>query len=141
VPSQWGITPRQSIELECARRGEPAVVDGCLRLLAGQPADDGLVFALGGPAARAVLDGGQPYWLRVWAMRGLLYAWADGAGPAVLAGLADESWRVRELAAKVIARRGLGDALTGLAALGDDPVARVRAAAGRAVAVLTATRA
>jgi hypothetical protein len=129
VPSQWGITPRQSIELECARRGEPAVVDGCLRLLAGQPADDGLVFALGGPAARAVLDGGQPYWLRVWAMRGLLYAWAD------------ESWRVRELAAKVIARRGLGDALTGLAALGDDPVARVRAAAGRAVAVLTATRA
>jgi hypothetical protein len=136
--SIWGLTPRQSIELECARRGQADVVAGCVELLAGRDVDDELVFALGGPAARPVLDGGQQYWLRVWAMRALLYAWDDTARPAVLAGLADQAWRVREMAAKVIARRQLGDALAGVAELRDDPVPRVRAAAARAVTVLTA---
>ena len=141
MPSRsiWGLTPRQSIELECARRGEAGVVAGCVELLAGRDVDDELVFAIGGPAARSVLDGGQPYWLRVWAMRALLYAWDDTARPAVLAGLADHAWRVREMAAKVIARRQLGDALAGVAELRDDPVPRVRAAAARAVTILTAT--
>jgi hypothetical protein len=120
------------------RRGQADVVAGCVELLAGRDVDDELVFALGGPAARPVLDGGQQYWLRVWAMRALLYAWDDTARPAVLAGLADQAWRVREMAAKVIARRQLGDALAGVAELRDDPVPRVRAAAARAVTVLTA---
>jgi len=114
------------------------VVAGCVELLAGRDVDDELVFALGGPAARSVLDGGQRYWLRVWAMRALLYAWDDTARPAVLAGLADQAWRVREMAAKVIARRQLGDALARVAELRDDPVPRVRAAAARAVTILTA---
>lgn len=136
--SIWGLTPRQSIELECARRGEAGVVAGCVGLLAGRDADDGLVFAIGGPLARAVLDGRQRYWLRVWAMRALLYVWDDTARTAVLSGLADEAWRVREMAAKVIARRRLGEALTAVAELRHDPVARVRAAAARAVTSLTA---
>ena len=139
--SVWGLTPRQSIELECARRGEAGVVAGCLALLARQHTDDGLVFAIGGPAARSVLDGGQRYWLRVWAMRALLYVWEDTARAAAQAGLADESWRVREMAAKVIARRQLGEALAALAQLRDDPAVRVRTAAARALAILTAAQA
>ncbi len=143
MPSRsiWGLTPRQSIELECARRGEADVVACCAELLAGRDVDDELVFAIGGPAARSVLDGGQQYWLRVWAMRALLYAWDDTARPAVLAGPADRSWRVREMAAKVIARRQIGEALDGVAGLRDDPVPRVRAAAARALAILTAEKA
>lgn len=141
MPSRsiWGLTPKQSIELECARRGEADVVAGCVELLAGRDVDDELVFAIGGPGARSVLDGWQQYWLRVWAMRALLYAWDDTARPAVLAGLADQAWRVREMAAKVIARRQLGDALADVAKLRDDPVPRVRAVAARAVTILTAS--
>jgi HEAT repeat protein len=116
-------------------------VAGCVALLAGREVDDELVFAIGGPAARSVLDGAQQYWLRVWAMRALLYVWDDTARHPVQAGLTDESWRVREMAAKVAARRRLGEVLAGLTQLRDDPVARVRAAAARAITILTAARA
>ena len=117
------------------------MVAGCVALLAEREVDDELVFAIGGPAARSVLDGSQQYWLRVWAMRALLYVWDDTARHPVQAGLADESWRVREMAAKVAARRRLGEVLAGLTQLRDDPVARVRAAAARAITILTAARA
>jgi len=86
--SLWGLTPRQSIELECARRGTAEVVAGCVGLLGRRDADDALIFAIGGPGARPVLDGGQQYWLRVWAARALLYAWDDVARGAVIGALA-----------------------------------------------------
>jgi hypothetical protein len=92
----------------------------------------------GGPAARSVLDGAQQYWLRVWAARALLYAWDDMAREAVHDALADEAWRVREMAAKVVARRLIGEALAVIAELRQDPVRRVRLAAERATAILTA---
>jgi HEAT repeats len=140
--SGWDRTPRQSVELECARRGEAAVVTGCVALLRGQQADDDLLFALGGPSASIVIHDGprqrNQYWRRVWGARGLLYAWTPDAVEAVIAALADEHWRVREMAAKVIARRKIGDALESVTALRDDPVPRVRAAAARATIVLTA---
>jgi hypothetical protein len=143
--SEWGLTPRESIEAECRRRGTAEVVAGCIELLGGRAADDDLIIALGGPAARSVLDTGPAvvhlYWLRVWAARGLLYAGEGCAGEAVLEALADESWRVREMAARVVARHEVGGALAAVAALRDDPVPRVRAAAARAVAVLIARRA
>ena len=142
--SRWGITPRQSVEAECARRGQDAVVAGCIELLAGREADPELILALGGPPARWVVTGepgGPPYWLRVWAARGLLWAWDDVATPSVLAALADDAWRVREMAAKIVARHRLGDALPTVAELLDDPVRRVRVAASSAVARLTAERA
>jgi hypothetical protein len=149
VPGQsfWELTPKQSVERECARRGTARVVAGCVSLLRGQAADDALVIALGGPAGQVVLDDGpresQLYWLRVWGARGLLYAWDDGAAPsvtaAVIEALDDEAWRVREMAAKVIARHRLGAALGAVARLRDsDPVPRVRAAAVRATVLLTA---
>ena len=134
--SLWGLTPGESIELECGRRGTVEVVACCVRLLGRQDADDALVFAIGGPGARAVLDGGQQYWLRVWAPRAL-YAWDEMARAAVLEALGDEAWRVREMAAKVVARRLLGEALAAVAELRQDPVNRVRLAAERATAILT----
>jgi hypothetical protein len=135
-------TPRQRVEAECARRGRAAVVAGCVRLLDG--ADDldvPLIQLLGGRTAPWALDPArepaQRYWFRVWAARGLLWAWEDTALPAVRTALRDEAWRVREMAAKVVARHLLGDLLTDVAALRDDPVARVRAAATRAVERVT----
>ena len=136
------MTPRQSIESECERRGSRAVIRGCVDLLEGRDVDDGLVMALGGPAAETVLGGREGgkggYWPRVWAARGLLYAWDDDATPAIVSAATDESWRVREMAAKVAARHGLGAALSAMARLRADPVPRVRAAAERALQRLTA---
>jgi hypothetical protein len=137
------MTPRQSVEAECARRGKPALVAGCVALLERRGGvDDGLVVALGGPAAEYVLGGGEGgkdgYWPRVWAARGLLHAWDDQATAAIITATGDEAWRVREMAAKVVARHGLGDALDAVAGLRADPVPRVRAAAERAVTRLTA---
>jgi hypothetical protein len=139
--SHWCLTPRQSIEAECGRRGRTAVVAGCVQLLGGADADEKLVLALGGPHARRVLDHGpdsdQRYWLRVWAARGMLWVWDDDGLDAVRRALGDPAWRVREMATKVVARHLLGDLLTAVAELRADPVPRVRAAARRAVAVLT----
>jgi HEAT repeat protein len=136
------MTPKQSVERECARRGEPEVVAACVVLLGGGDVDRPFIFAIGGPAAEAVLGPhprrDQRYFLRVWAARALLYAWDDTARDAVIGALADEAWRVREMAAKVVAKRKLGDALPVVAGLREDPVPRVRAAAARATVVLTA---
>ena len=81
-------TPRQNIAAECQRRGKSAVVSGCIDLLEGREVDDGLILALGGPAAEYVLSGHEGgregYWPRVWAARGLLYAWDDGATAAII---------------------------------------------------------
>ena len=120
---------------------------GCLRLLGpvggpddGGLDDGGLLLALGGPAARPFLDGQRDddYWVRVWALRGLLWA-GDGAEhrPAVRAAVAraldDEAWRVREMAVRVAGRHRLGDLTSAVADLRADPVPRVAAAATRAL--------
>ena len=136
LPSRRGMTPRQSIEQECALRGRPEVVAGCMELLAGRETDAELIIALGGPPARGVGTGEASwpdYWLRVWAARGLLWAWDDTALASVEAALEDESWRVREMALKVVARHQLSDVVVKVAALQEDPVPRVRAAAERAL--------
>jgi hypothetical protein len=142
VPGSSGWTPKQSIEFECARRGQAQFVAGCVALLRSQDVDDNLVIALGGPGARTVLDSGPKpvylYWLRVWAARGLLHAYQGQAEDAVLEALTDEHWRVREMAAKVVARYRIGAAFTKVAELRDDRVPRVRAASQRALVMLTA---
>jgi hypothetical protein len=148
------MTPRQSIEAECARRGQQALVAGCIALLERRAlvddtlvddtlVDDALLVALAGPVAEYVLSGREGgkngYWPRVWAARGLLHAWQDRATAAIITATTDEAWRVREMAAKVVARHQVGDALDAVAALREDPVPRVRLAAERAVTKLTAT--
>jgi hypothetical protein len=139
------LTPAQRIAAERARRGGDAFVAGCVALLDGRPGDvdDDLVLALGGEHGRGVLDGWnggrEGYWPRVWAARGLLHAWDDAATAAITRAARDDAWRVREMAAKVVARHRVGDALDAVAALRDDEVPRVRAAAERAVIRLTAS--
>jgi hypothetical protein len=135
------MTPSQNVAAECQRRGAAGVVSGCIDLLEGREVDDGLVLALGGAPATYVLSGGeggkQGYWPRVWAARGLLYVWEDRATPAIVRATADEAWRVREMAAKVIARQRVDDALEAVTGLRADQVPRVRSAADRAIARLT----
>ena len=147
-------TPQQRIAAECARRGDAAFIAGCVALLGGRAddVDDGLITALGGEPAGPVLDGAEGgrsgYWPRVWAARGLLHAFEDRAADgddaaveAIIGATRDPAWRVREMAAKVVARHRVGRALDAVARVRDDPVARVRAAAERAVVALTASRA
>jgi len=135
-------TPRERIAAECARRGPAAVISGCADLLGGADADDDLLIALGGAHAEYVLgghEGGRAgYWPRVWAARGLLHAWAGDATAAIIMATSDEAWRVREMAAKVVARHRVGQAFDAVDRLRSDQVPRVRAAAARPVAALTA---
>jgi len=149
------LTPQQRIAAECASGGRAALITGCVALLAGRPddVDDRLITVLGGDAAAHVLDGGEGgrsgYWPRVWAARGLLHAWDERADhaevergiDAIIGALGDHAWRVREMAAKVVAAHRVGRALDAVAALRDDPIPRVRAAAERAIVLLTASSA
>ena len=59
----------------------------------------------------------------------------------IIGALGDRAWRVREMAAKVVAAHRVGQALDAVAAIRDDPVPRVRVAAERAVVLLTAAQA
>lgn len=131
--------PRDRIAQLCARRGEAAVVDGCCALLAGREADPEVVDALGGRHANRVIDRtAGAYWGRVWGARGLLYVFGDEAIPALRAATTDEHWRVREMVSKVVAKRRLDELAGDVAPLRADPVARVRAAAERALVTLAA---
>lgn len=140
VTSTWGMTPRESIEVACREEGTVAVVNACIDLLRGEEltAQWGLILA--GPASHTVLAGGEGgpsgYWSRTWALRGLLYAWDPSANDVVIASLTNEAWRVREMAAKVINRHRLGDAVSALALMQDDPIDRVRVAVRRALITL-----
>lgn len=108
----------------------------------GREVDDALVLALGGSSAVHVLGGGaggrSGYWPRSWAARGLLYVWDERATAAIVSATGDEAWRVREMAAKVIARHEVGAGMEAMLRLRNDPVPRVRAAAERAIVRITA---
>ncbi|MDF8263187.1 HEAT repeat domain-containing protein [Luteipulveratus flavus] len=126
-------TPRETVAQACERWGEPEVARRCAALIGGAH-DGGLVALLGSRAAtdeawmaRSV----NQYWMRVWGARALLYAWSTEAEPAVVAGLADDHWRVREMCAKVAVQRAIGAAADPAADLVVDPVERVRVAALR----------
>ena len=69
-----------------------------------------------------------------------MWEWDECATPALTVALVDPEWRVREMAAMVVARHLVGDALPAVSALRDDPVTRVRTAANRAVVRLTRAR-
>ncbi|MGZ4616937.1 MAG: HEAT repeat domain-containing protein [Actinomycetes bacterium] len=137
-------TPRARVERECARRGKPAVVTACRRLIREEPVDPSLLISMNGPGAEKFFDG-QPhddvYWFRVWGARGLLWAWDPVATDDIRQALDDEHWRVREMALKVMARHRVGDLLEHASRLRDDPVPRVRAAADRAIVTLTQAQA
>jgi hypothetical protein len=134
-----GSTPRHRVTAAAERDGTLAVVRKCVDVLAGTRADADLLWVLGGDTAPGVLAGreGGPdgYWPRTWALRAFLYVWDPEAEHAVVAACSDEHWRVREMAAKVMAARrptseASEEALDRLLA---DPNPRVQAAAARAL--------
>jgi hypothetical protein len=144
VDDEGGASPRERIAAECARRGPQAVVDDCLALLRGRTEPELLQSVTTPAAVRKYFDGREHhdlYWFRVWALRGLLWNWDARASASVRAALSDEAWRVREMAAKVVARHCVGDALPIVVGLHTDPVPRVRAAAERAVVRITQAQA
>jgi hypothetical protein len=116
------------------------VAHDCISLLETSHVDSDFLRVLGGPPADAVLEGGwggvDGYWPQVWAARGLLHVWEDDATTAIIAATSHEQWRVREMAAKVIAAHRVGPAIDAVVRLMDDENARVRAAARRAFALI-----
>jgi hypothetical protein len=133
--------PRRRIEEHALVMGQPAFAIACARILDGADAEPELLKVLAGRAASWFVsreDDTLDYWQRVWAARGLLWAWHDVALSAVTSAMDDEAWRVREMVFKVAARYRLGDALDSALRHRDDDVARVRAAANRAISLITA---
>lgn len=102
-------------------------------MLGGGDEQADFILMLGGPPARRLLAEGIPasqdYWLRVWAARGLLWAGAGDDPTRLQVGLGDESWRVREMTCKAIARHRVDGLLDAVTALENDPKERVREAA------------
>ncbi|GAA1152035.1 hypothetical protein [Ornithinicoccus hortensis] len=134
-----GAHPRVLLAAAAAAFGEDAVVDWCCRLVGERERpDDPDLRWLGGS------EDWPGYWCRVWGCRGLLYVWPPGeAGrgrtvDVVGQALRDEHWRVREMGLKVARARVLADLTGTVARLREDPNARVRAAAERALVALAA---
>jgi hypothetical protein len=126
-------SPAERIAKVVAELGEDDVIARATALIAGLNAGEEFLLAVGGRHAQGILDGAPAlYWPEVWGARTFLYVWQDSAIPAVLAGLGNQAWRVREMSAKVVARRELAYPAE-VAVLATDEVARVRAQAARAL--------
>ncbi len=113
--------------------GRDVVVEWCEALLRGDAVDDDPRYPdivwLGGTI------GWPAYWSRVWGVRGLLHIGPPMHPEVVLNALRDESWRVREMALKVITRHELDDPERRVIALLEDPHERVRVQTRRALGV------
>jgi HEAT repeats len=145
-PSDLYAHPRDLIAEAVVDYGIHTVVDMCLALLEGNTRYDLLPLPLsylGGARAAFVVNRdpqmaarGQEFWPRVWGARGLRYAWLPYAEPGVVAALGDPAWRVREMAAKVVAQRELASAGDALVPLLNSTSSRVRVAAIRAIGLV-----
>jgi len=134
VPVDLPIEKR--IAAAVAQQGEATVVLRALSLIAGNNEGEEFLLVVGGEHARGILEGAPVlYWPELWGTRALLYVWNDSAIEAVTAALHNQAWRVREMAARVAAARGL-DVVPALVGMLADETARVRAAAARALGVL-----
>lgn len=134
VPVDLPIEKR--IAAAVAEQGEATVVLRALSLIAGNNEGEEFLLVVGGEHARGILEGAPVlYWPELWGTRALLYVWNDSAIEAVTAALHNQAWRVREMAARVAAARGL-DVVPALVGMLADETPRVRAAAARALGVL-----
>jgi hypothetical protein len=131
VPVDLPIEKRLAAAVELY--GEAVVVKRSISLLAGNNEGEDFLLYVGGEHARGILDGAPVlYWPELWGTRALLYVWDASAVAAVRAALGNQAWRVREMGARVAALRGL-ELVPALTELLTDEVARVRAAAARAI--------
>ena len=129
-------SPAERIRAAMQRFGERVVAGRAANLLRGRNEGDEFLLWVGGRHAQGVLDGAPAlYWPEVWGARALMTAWDDSAADAVVAGLENQAWRVREMCAKVCAVREL-DASKALTRHTTDAVPRVRAASARALAAV-----
>jgi hypothetical protein len=134
LPDHHTLSLEERLQAAVASEGEPAVVQRAISLLEGGYEGEEFLRVVGGPHADGILSGAPSlYWPELWGARALNYVWSDAAAPAVIRGLGNQAWRVREMCAKVSALRLVGTA-TDLAALVTDDHARVRSAAARALA-------
>lgn len=124
------------IALAVERYGEEGLVTHAVGLLRGRNEGEQVLLYFGGRHARGILDGAPAlYWPEVWGARALLHVWHDSAASAVLDGVQNQAWRVREMCLKVCAVRRIGE--TGMLKRRlTDENARVRAAAAHALAVV-----
>ncbi|MDH6235667.1 HEAT repeat domain-containing protein [Cryobacterium sp. CG_9.6] len=134
VPIDLPIADR--IAAAVKRYGEPAVIERSIALLKGENAGEDFLLFVGGDHAQGILDGAPSlYWPELWGARALMHVWSESANEAVIGGLDNQSWRVREMCAKVILLRKL-HALKRLTRLTTDETPRVRAAAVHALSAL-----
>lgn len=114
--------------------GAQAVEQRAIALLRGENAGKDFLLYAGGRHGLGILEGAPAlYWPELWGARALLHVWDDSATEAVLAGLRNRAWRVREMCLRVVLERNL-PAIDEIVALTDDTNARVRSAALRALA-------
>ena len=136
TPSHHTASLEERLQAAVDAEGEAAVAQRSRSLLEGGYEGEEFLRVVGGPHADGILAGAPSlYWPELWGARALNYVWSDAAAPAVIAGLGNQAWRVREMCAKVCALRAVGDP-SSLAALTTDDHARVRSAAARALAVV-----
>ncbi|MBC7723455.1 MAG: HEAT repeat domain-containing protein [Burkholderiaceae bacterium] len=122
-----------------ARYGADEVVTRSIALMGGANAGEDFLLYVGGRHAQGLLDGAPPlYWPELWGARALLHVWNQQAVTAVIAGLDNQAWRVREMCARVALERELHVA-TKMVELTSDEVPRVRAAAAHAIAAIGTT--
>ena len=134
TPSHHTASLEERIQAAVDSEGETSVVLRARSLLEGGYEGEEFLRVVGGPHADGILAGAPSlYWPELWGARALNYVWSDAAAPAVIAGLGNQAWRVREMCAKVAALRSIA-APEALTALTKDDHARVRAAAARALA-------
>jgi len=142
IPLDDSLEARIALAVE--RYGEERVTAMAVGLLQGRNEGADILLYLGGRHAQGVLDGAPPlYWPELWGARALGYVWGEGeaaeaATSAIIAGLGNQAWRVREMCAKVCATRVIGDPAA-LSTLVTDEVPRVRSAAARALAEVGAS--
>jgi hypothetical protein len=136
---ELAVRPVERVQTLVGLVGPDAVVDWCVDLLRGGDWTDEAqpdLDWIGGRSSVAMVakDLDLVYWPRVWAARALLHVFRPQASAAVVGGLGDSSWRVREMCAKVARAQEVGAAAEALHALCEDEVPRVRVAAVRALA-------
>lgn len=123
----------ERIAAGAARYGEAEFARRCAALVVSGTEEPEFLRYVGGPPAEGVIDGSWPaWWAKSWGARALERVWVDGAAPGVVAGLADDAWRVRMCCARVVAVRELGEPEAVLPLTRDDNW-RVREAAAWAL--------
>lgn len=126
----------ERIAAGAARYGNVEFARRCAALIRSGTEEAEFLRYVGGTPAEGVIDGSWPaWWARSWGARALERVWTDGAAPAVIAGLADDAWRVRMCCVRVVAVRELGEPEAVLPLTRDENW-RVREAAAWALGVV-----